>query len=151
MPNLPVILPELDLSYIDVGLDYSPTSRPCRSTSRRFRGVEQIALHLGAAVYDGIGAITEYVVNGVRDEDATVLPEQRIAAGTPLTAAFAGLVGGEPYTFTVVAVNGQGPGVPATVTTVPKVKPAVNPPAVSPSTPAAHRPPPRRPRSRPSR
>jgi hypothetical protein len=137
VPNVPVIVPELDLSYIDVGLDYSPTVPSMPLNLKAVRGVEQIALTWEPPVYDGMGAITEYVVNGVRDEDGTVLPGQRIAAGTPLKAAFAGLVGGEPYTFTVVAVNGQGPGVPATVTTVPKVKPAVNPPAVNPSTPAA--------------
>lgn len=137
VPNVPVIVPELDLSYIDVGLDYSPTVPSMPLNLKAVRGVEQIALTWEPPVYDGMGAITEYVVNGVRDEDGTVLPAQRIAAGTPLTAAFAGLVGGEPYTFTVVAVNGQGPGVPASVTTVPKVKPAVSPPVVNPSTPAA--------------
>ena len=137
VPNVPVIVPELDLSYIDVGLDYSPTVPSMPLNLKAVRGVEQIALTWEPPVYDGMGAITEYVVNGVRDEDGTVLPEQRIAAGTPLTAAFAGLVGGEPYTFTVVAVNGQGPGAPATVTTVPKVKPAVSQPVVNPSTPAA--------------
>ena len=127
VPNVPVIVPELDLSYIDVGLDYNPTVPSMPLNLKAVRGVEQIALTWEPPVYDGMAAITEYVVNGVRDEDGTVLPEQRITAGTPFTATFAGLVGGEPYTFTVAAVNGQGTGVPASVTTVPKVEPAVQP------------------------
>ena len=138
-PNVPVIMPELDLSYIDVGLDYTPTVPTMPLSLTAARAVEQITLTWQPPAFDGMGAVTEYVVNGVRDDDGAVLPEQRIAAGSPLTATYADLVGGEPYTFTVAAVNSQGVGAAASITSVPRIRPATAPPPAS--TPPAVAPP----------
>jgi len=138
--NTPVIMPGLDLSYIDVGLSYDDVTPSPPLDLTASRAVEEVSLIWAPPVSSGASPITEYVVTGARHEDAAPLDEQRIAADAPLTATFAGLSGGEPYTFRVVAVNAQGDGAPTSLTATPKA-PAPKPPAVTQPAPPVAAPP----------
>jgi hypothetical protein len=135
--NTAVILPDLDLSYIDVGLSYDDTlpSLPLDLTAQR--GVEQVSLTWAEPISHGSSAVSEYVVSGSRVEDGAPLPERRVSAGAAPSVTFEGLAGGEPYTFLVAAVNGSGAGSAATVTATPRS------PAPAPPEPPAPPPPPR--------
>jgi hypothetical protein len=131
--NVPVILPDLDLSYIDVGLSYDETLPSVPLDLAAQRGIETVTLSWAEPISHGSSAVLEYVVTGFRDEDAAALPERRIPAGAELGTTFTGLTGGEPYTFTVSAVNASGTGESAVVTSTPKaapVTPAAPPPVV---------------------
>lgn len=129
--NQAVLLPDLDLSYIDVGLSYDDTLPTMPLDLSAQRGVEAVTLSWAAPISSGSSEIVEYVVTGFRDEDAVALPERRIPAGSALTTTYAGLMGGEPHTFLVAAVTASGTGDAAVISVTPKVAPAapVAPPA----------------------
>ena len=141
--NVPVIVPELNLSYLDVGLDYTrgkPT-RPVNLTSTP--GVESMALAWAAPVSSGASPLTAYVVRATRNDTGSTLTAE-VPAGT-LGHTFTGLAGGVAYTFAVKAVNASGASDETTVIATPLVKPPANPPAantpVANTTPVAGTPP----------
>ena len=101
-----MIVPELNLSYLDVGLDYTrgkPT-RPVNLTATP--GVESMALAWAAPVSSGASALTAYIVRATRNDTGSTLTAE-VPAGT-LGHTFTGLAGGVAYTFAVKAVNASG-------------------------------------------
>ena len=127
--NVAVIDPANNLSYIDIGIDYTsgkPT-RPVNLTATR--DVDATTLAWDPPVDEGSSALTRYQVTG--SGPAGSVPEQQIDATQPLTATFDGLVGGDEYTFDVAAVNAEGVGASTSISVVPKVAPP--PPAPTPS------------------
>jgi hypothetical protein len=129
--NVPVIVPALNLSYLDVGLDYTrgkPT-RPVNLTSTP--GVESMALAWAAPVSSGASPLTAYIVRATRNDTGSTLTAE-VPAGT-LGHTFTGLAGGVAYTFAVKAVNASGASDETTVIATPLVKPpVVTPPANNP-------------------
>jgi hypothetical protein len=134
--NVPVIVPALNLSYLDVGLDYTrgkPT-RPVNLISTP--GVESMALAWAAPVYSK--ELTSYIVRATRNDTGSTLTAE-VPAGT-LGHTFTGLAGGVAYTFAVKAVNASGASDETTLLATPLVKPPANPPAAN-TTPVAGTPP----------
>jgi hypothetical protein len=129
--NVPVIVPELNLSYLDVGLNFArgkPT-RPVNLTSTP--GEESMALAWAAPVSSGASGITAYIVRATRNDTGSTLTVE-VPAGT-LGHTFKGLVGGKAYTFGVKAVNASGASDETTVIATPLLKtPVVTPPANNP-------------------
>ena len=120
--NVAVLVPEHNLTYIDVGLSYDESlpTRPLDLTATR--GDEAMALTWKAPASAGSGPITDYVVNGIRLADGSALPEIRVPADQSLETTYLGLTGGEPYEFSVAAVTPSGTGDAGTVVATPKVK-----------------------------
>jgi len=128
--NTAVLVPELDLTYIDVGLSFvhgKPT-RPVNLTATP--GVESMTLAWDPPVYEGDSPITGYMVT------AGVHGQYSVDAGTT-TTTITGLPGGVKTLFTVVALNDVGPGDEASVVATPTspTAPPTQPPTVPPTQP----------------
>ena len=113
--NKAVLVPEDNLTYIDVGLSFVH-GKPTRPVNLEAApGVEQMTLTWDPPVYEGTSPITAYIVTagvyGQYSVDAT-------ATSTTIT----GLPGGVKTIFTVVAVNDQGPGDETAVVATPLTK-----------------------------
>ena len=114
--NSPVILPELNISYLDVGVGYTsgvPT-RPVNLTATP--AVEAMALAWDEPVDPGTSPVSKYVVSAKRlDTNTTVGPVDVVGTSYTMT----GLAGGRAYDFSVVAVNATGASAPTTVMAIP--------------------------------
>ena len=135
--NTPVIVPELNLSYLDVGLDYTrgkPT-RPVNLTSTAWRGVD------GAGV-GRAGVVRRLGPHGLHRAGHSQRHWIHRDGGGPGRDAGTHLHrtrGGCAYTFAVKAVNASGASDETTVLATPLVKPPVVTPPVA-NNPAANNP-----------
>lgn len=124
-PNVAVLRPDLDLTFIDVPMGFSqgkPT-RPVNLTASP--DVESMALAWDPPVYDGSSEITGYVVT------AAGFAGFEVPEGTE-NVKITGLPGGVARTFSVVAVNDAGVSDPTSVVATPLAKTSPTPPPTTP-------------------
>jgi hypothetical protein len=121
--NEMVILPDLNISYLDVGMTRTTPGSPRNMTATP--GVESMALAWEPPSDVGDSDVTGYVVTavGVGSVDLPATARAHTFTGLPVVAR----------TFTVAARNATGVGVAATIVGTPLAKPGVvNPPVVNP-------------------
>ena len=131
--NQAVIRPDLNLTYLDVGMSFTQ-GNPTRPVNLEAApGVEQMTLTWDPPVYEGTSPITAYIVT------AGVYGQYSVDASTTSTT-ITGLPGGVKTIFTVVAVNDQGPGDETAVDATPRTKETPSP-TTPPTTPPSATPP----------
>ncbi len=120
--NVAVLMPEENLTYIDIGVSYDESLPTKPLDLNAVRGEEAVALTWKAPASAGNGPITEYAVSGKLLADGSQLPEVLVPADRALETSYLGLTGGEPYEFSVAAVTPSGAGDTSTVVATPTSK-----------------------------